>query len=131
MTRFKIRRALAGRLSFTFTTAGALTRVRARYDGNGDADDPAIDLNTGSNNISFSKYDLDPEEKTLHINSFHIDRVHQKRGYGTMILAALHQKWFEMGFKKVIINNASNMGRIFYTNLGYKKDFNRDYVFKL
>ena len=88
-------------------------------------------MNTGSRKISYSAYDLSYPEKAVHLNNFHIDPAHQRQRYGSLVLAALHAHWFRKGFKNVVINNASSVGRSFYVKLGYKKNINGDWIFQL
>ena len=128
MTRYKVTSKLAGRLRFNYTEGRAVTQVSAIYQDEVDGD---IFLNTGSNHISFSKYDSDLDGKTVKLVSMHIDEKYQRQRYGTIILAALHEEWFKMGFKEVIIVNPSSRGKPFYSQLGYEKNSTGDMVLRL
>ena len=123
---YKIKTRVAGRLRFHMEDAGSLTRVHVKYV---EDDDEEISLNTGGNHISYAVSDLG--DKAVQLTSMHIDRQYQRKGYGTLILAALHSKWYELGYRKCIITNESSIGRVFYRNLGYQKDVTGNYVFQI
>ena len=125
MQRYKVRIRLAGRLKLLVEEGDAISQVSAIYV---ESETRQFCLNTGSSHISFA----DKGEGVVHLTSMHLDKDYQNKGYGSLVLGMMHHHWLTVGkFNKVIINNASSIGRRFYVKMGYKKDAMGDWIFNL